>query len=234
MPLYELGLLLSAELESEEREGFLEELRQLITAEGATITKEDVWGRRNLAYLIGHKREGYYLFWQYEGPGSVVKPLEYKLRLSEKVMRFIHLNLDRELHQGDRRQQGEERAEDGKDEEARHRSERQKTGQRRSRTEPALRCRGLVAGHHLAALGSVPDEGEERHVPSALDRPGELALVDWVGTGHAPRQDLARHGRVLPEQVYVLVVDVLDPLGGELADLLALPIELLLRHVTPP
>jgi len=97
MPLYELGLLLSAELESEEREAFLGELRQLITAEGATITKEDVWGRRNLAYMIGHKREGYYLFWQYEGPGSVVKPLEYKLRLSDQVMRFIHLNLDREL-----------------------------------------------------------------------------------------------------------------------------------------
>jgi small subunit ribosomal protein S6 len=97
MPLYELGLLLSAELETEARDAFLEELRQIITAEGATITKEDVWGRRNLAYLIGHKREGYYVFWQYDGPGSVVKPLEFKLRLSDQVMRFIHLNLDREM-----------------------------------------------------------------------------------------------------------------------------------------
>jgi small subunit ribosomal protein S6 len=97
MPLYELGLLLSAELESEEREAFLGEIRQLLTAEGATIAKEDVWGRRNLAYQIDHKREGYYVFWQIDGPGTLVKPLEYRLRLSDQVMRYINLNLDREM-----------------------------------------------------------------------------------------------------------------------------------------
>jgi small subunit ribosomal protein S6 len=97
MPLYELGLLLSSELESEEREAFLGEIRQLLTAEGATITKEDVWGRRALAYQIDHKREGFYVFWQYEGPGTVIKPLEYRLRLSDQVVRYLNLNLDREL-----------------------------------------------------------------------------------------------------------------------------------------
>jgi small subunit ribosomal protein S6 len=97
MPLYELGLLLSSDLESEERESFLGEIRQLLAAEGATITKEDVWGRRNLAYMIGHKREGYYTFWQIEGPGTLIKPLEYRLRLSDQVMRYINLNLDREM-----------------------------------------------------------------------------------------------------------------------------------------
>lgn len=105
MPLYELGLLLSAELESEERETFLGEIRQLITAEGATIVKEDVWGRRNLAYLIGHKREGWYTFWQVEGPGTVIKPLEYRLRLSDQVMRFITLNLDNELQRARKMEQ---------------------------------------------------------------------------------------------------------------------------------
>jgi small subunit ribosomal protein S6 len=105
MPLYELGLLLSAELESEERESFLGDIRQLLTAEGATITKEDVWGRRNLAYHIGHKREGYYLFWQIEGPGTLVKPLEYRLRLSDQVMRFIALNLDREMQRSRKMEQ---------------------------------------------------------------------------------------------------------------------------------
>jgi small subunit ribosomal protein S6 len=105
MPLYELGLLLSAELESEERETFLGEIRQLLTAEGATITKEDVWGRRNLAYQIGHKREGYYVFWQLEGPGTLIKPLEYRLRLSDQVMRYINLNLDRELQRSRKMEQ---------------------------------------------------------------------------------------------------------------------------------
>ena len=105
MPLYELGLLLNADLESEEREAFLGEIKQLLAAEGATITKEDVWGRRNLAYQINHKREGYYVFWQMEGPGTVIKPLEYRLRLSDQVVRYINLNLDRELQRSRKMEQ---------------------------------------------------------------------------------------------------------------------------------
>jgi small subunit ribosomal protein S6 len=97
MPLYELGLVISQDLEPEERETLLGELKELLTAGAATITKEDVWGKRTLAYPIGHKREGFYVFWQFEGPGDVIKTLEYRLRLSEKVLRYLTLNLDREL-----------------------------------------------------------------------------------------------------------------------------------------
>ena len=105
MPLYELGLLLGSELESEDREAFLGEIRQLLAAEGATITKEDVWGRRTLAYQIDHKREGYYVFWQFEGPGTLIKPLEYRLRLSDQVVRYLNLNLDRELQRSRKMEQ---------------------------------------------------------------------------------------------------------------------------------
>jgi len=96
MPLYELGVIINASLEDEERNAFLGELKQLLAKEGASVVKEDVWGKRNLAYSINHQREGFYVFWQYDGPGTVVKPLEYKLRLSDQVLRFLNLNLDRE------------------------------------------------------------------------------------------------------------------------------------------
>jgi small subunit ribosomal protein S6 len=97
MPLYELGVIITPSLADEEREAFLGELKELLAKEGATIVKEDVWGKRNLAYSIKHEREGFYVFWQYEGPGTVVKPLEYRLRLSEQVLRYLNLNLDREM-----------------------------------------------------------------------------------------------------------------------------------------
>jgi small subunit ribosomal protein S6 len=97
MPLYELGLVLTPDLEDQAREAFLGELKQLLAGHGASVVKEDVWGKRTLAYPIRHKREGYYLFWQFEGPGSAVAPLEYKLRLSDEVLRYLTLNLDREL-----------------------------------------------------------------------------------------------------------------------------------------
>jgi small subunit ribosomal protein S6 len=96
MPLYEVGIILSAQLEDQDRTAFLAELKELLATEKATIVKEDVWGKRMLAYEIKHQREGYYLFWQYEAEGTAVKPLENKLKLSDQVLRFLHLNLDRE------------------------------------------------------------------------------------------------------------------------------------------
>jgi small subunit ribosomal protein S6 len=97
MPLYELGLVLSPELGDEERSAFLSELRDLIGGEGGEITKEDAWGKRALAYEINHQREGFYLFWQVEAPGTMLQPLEYKLRLSDQALRYLVLNLDREM-----------------------------------------------------------------------------------------------------------------------------------------
>jgi small subunit ribosomal protein S6 len=97
MPLYEMGLILVPELEGEERDEYLGELRELLTGSGAEILKEDVWGKRTLAYSINHKREGFYVFWQFEGPGSAVKPLEFKLKLSDQVLRYLTLNLDNEM-----------------------------------------------------------------------------------------------------------------------------------------
>ncbi|MGQ9495292.1 MAG: 30S ribosomal protein S6 [Thermoanaerobaculaceae bacterium] len=97
MSLYELGMVLDPDLDDQAREAFLDELRQLLGSQNAKLAKEDVWGKRKLAYPIRHKREGYYVFWQFEGAGSTVAPLEYKLRLSDEVLRFLTLNLDREM-----------------------------------------------------------------------------------------------------------------------------------------
>ena len=97
MPLYELGLVLNADLSDDERTAFVTEIRDLVSGEGGEIVKEDVWGKRKLAYVINHKREGYYLFWRIEGEGTLINPLEFKLRLSDQVLRYLTLNLDREM-----------------------------------------------------------------------------------------------------------------------------------------
>ncbi len=97
MPLYEVGIVLTTTIEDQERENFLVELRNLLTKEGAEIVKEDVWGKRTLAYAIKHQRDGFYVFWQFTGEGKAVKALEFKLRVSDQVMRYLTLNLDQEM-----------------------------------------------------------------------------------------------------------------------------------------
>src|SRR5438445_3030257 len=66
---------------------------------------------------------------------------------------------------------------------------------------------------------SVRREGQERDVARPLDGERELALVLGAGAEHPPGQDLAPLGHEPREQLHVLVVDVVDLVRAELADL---------------
>src|SRR5690606_8056818 len=68
---------------------------------------------------------------------------------------------------------------------------------------------------HVVVVG-VRDQREEA---GTLDRERQLALVARLGAGDAARHDLAVLGEVLAQGVEILVVDLLDTLGGELAEL---------------
>src|SRR5471032_2690326 len=65
------------------------------------------------------------------------------------------------------------------------------------------------------------DVRNQRDLPGALDRRLQLALVLRAGSGNAPRQDLAALGHERPDELHVLVVDVVDLVRAELADLAA-------------
>src|SRR5690606_34108463 len=79
---------------------------------------------------------------------------------------------------------------------------------------------GLPCGKALldVVVVRVRDQGQEA---CALDRGGQLALVARLGAGDAAGDDLAVLGQVLAQGVEILVVDLLDALGGELAVLAA-------------
>src|SRR5690606_13045606 len=62
---------------------------------------------------------------------------------------------------------------------------------------------------------------DQREEACALDRGRQLALVARLGAGDAARHDLAVLGEVLAQGVEILVIDLLDALGGELAVLAA-------------
>src|SRR5438552_18506396 len=59
----------------------------------------------------------------------------------------------------------------------------------------------------------------ERNLTRAFDRNLQLPLVHRAGARDAPRQDLAAFGHERSQQLHVLVVDVVDLVRAELADL---------------
>src|SRR6478672_10216368 len=61
----------------------------------------------------------------------------------------------------------------------------------------------------------------QRQEARALHGRLQLALVLRLGAGDAARHDLAGLGQVLAQGVEILVIDLLDALGGELAELAA-------------
>src|SRR5258705_4434478 len=60
---------------------------------------------------------------------------------------------------------------------------------------------------------------QERHRPRLLDRVRQLALVPGTAARDAPGNDLASLADEAPETAHVLVVDEIDLVHAELADL---------------
>lgn len=94
MNQYELGVIVSAQLDEEAQAAELERISELLARFGATIDKVDNWGRRKLAYPIKKQLDGVYTFITFSSGGGVPAEIESRLRILENVLRFLFIRLD--------------------------------------------------------------------------------------------------------------------------------------------
>lgn len=59
--------------------------------------KVDHWGRRQLAYPIGRKEQGYYVVARYNAEGKVLPEYERALKLDDGIIRYLLTLHDRTL-----------------------------------------------------------------------------------------------------------------------------------------
>ncbi|MEX2154873.1 MAG: 30S ribosomal protein S6 [Gemmatimonadaceae bacterium] len=59
--------------------------------------KLDHWGRRQLAYPIGRKEQGYYVVARYNADAKVLPEYERALKLDDGIIRYLLTLHDREL-----------------------------------------------------------------------------------------------------------------------------------------
>ena len=83
---YELMVIIDAELGDEVIDATVKRIAGLLEQRGATVKREDRWGRRRFAYEINHKLEGYYVVYEFVG-GSDLDQLERALRLADETIR---------------------------------------------------------------------------------------------------------------------------------------------------
>jgi small subunit ribosomal protein S6 len=87
MRQYELMIILDPDLEERTISPSLDKLLAVITKDGGTVDKIDLWGKRRLAYDIKKKSEGIYAVINFSSESATAKELDRQLGLNESILR---------------------------------------------------------------------------------------------------------------------------------------------------
>lgn len=111
MRQYETGFVLSPALSEEETAQFIQQMADIVAQKKGRMVRQDVWGKRRLAYPIKRFQEGVYVFFTYEGPGDVSTELERRFKQTDTVIRFMTVLKDpRDLVRRKKKRRAEEAA----------------------------------------------------------------------------------------------------------------------------
>jgi small subunit ribosomal protein S6 len=85
---YELMYIIRPDVEAEAVQAITEKF-QAIIANGGELIKQDILGKRRLAYEIKKLREGTYVLVKFAAPTTVVSELDRVLRITDEVLRYL-------------------------------------------------------------------------------------------------------------------------------------------------
>jgi small subunit ribosomal protein S6 len=99
---YELVYIITPEATEQEVTDLHTQVEQIVQRLGGTFDKTENWGRKKLAYEIGHHREGTYVVETITGSGELMKELDRRMRVIDQVIRHLIVRVDKELQVADR------------------------------------------------------------------------------------------------------------------------------------
>lgn len=92
---YESVFIAVPTISEEGMENLVGNFEEIIRSHGGNLTATNRWGKKRLAYEIKKFNEGIYTQFEYEGDGALVAELERKFRLSDSVIRYLTIKLER-------------------------------------------------------------------------------------------------------------------------------------------
>lgn len=99
---YELVYILPPDTTEQQAGELHEQLESVVTRMNGAIEKTENWGRKKLAYDIGHHKEGVYVLEVINGSGDLMKELDRRLRVIDQVVRHMIVRVDEEKKVVDR------------------------------------------------------------------------------------------------------------------------------------
>lgn len=91
---YESLYIVHPEVVGDELTALVEKFQSVLTDQNAEIYKLDNWGVRKLAYPINKAERGCYVQTLFTAEPQVIAEFERRLRLDEKVLRFLTVRLE--------------------------------------------------------------------------------------------------------------------------------------------
>jgi small subunit ribosomal protein S6 len=100
--VYEVIFIVDPDTQEEEMTKLTQNLSAVVTDQGGTVTRNEVLGRRQLAYRIGRKNEGVYVLFEVEGTGSEIAELERRMRVNDAIMRYMTVRVDEDRQRAEK------------------------------------------------------------------------------------------------------------------------------------
>ena len=94
---YESLYIVHPDVVGDELTAIVEKFQKVLTDQAVEIYKLDNWGTRKLAYPIKKVERGCYIQTLFTASPEVIAEFERRLRLDEKIIRFLTVRLDEEF-----------------------------------------------------------------------------------------------------------------------------------------
>jgi small subunit ribosomal protein S6 len=94
MPLYESVVIARQDIATTQVDTLADELTNIITEGGGTVTKRESWGLRSLTYRIKKNRKGHYVFFNIDAPPAAINEYERRMRINEDVLRYLTVRVE--------------------------------------------------------------------------------------------------------------------------------------------
>src|SRR5580698_3327738 len=109
MRVYEELFIVKPDAPEEEVDGFIEQVKQVISTGHGNVDKVDNWGVRKLAYRISKYNEGRYVLVVFTSGPELVREVERRMRVTDLVIKFITVRVDEKQKKIDKRKKAREK-----------------------------------------------------------------------------------------------------------------------------
>ena len=95
MALYEHVFLARQDLSQQQVDALVENYKGVIEQHGGTVGRIENWGLKSLTYRVNKNRKAYYTLMDITAPAAALKEMERQMGLSEDVLRFLTIKVEK-------------------------------------------------------------------------------------------------------------------------------------------